>query len=349
LGYVSQINKRKVDINGTGSANQIVYKNGSNAASGDAGFTFNDSTNTIQLGDQHRFGTGTFTTAQRNALTSVATGTFIYNTTENKLNFYNGTVWVSIKSGLEATGGTITFSGGKTIHRFTGSGTFTVSSGSGDVEYLVVAGGGGGGSAGGSSTRGAGGGGAGGFRISSSFTVSSAPGVYTITVGGGGAGGPGGSRAPGAKGSNSVFGPLTSTGGGYGSTQEAGAGPGGSGGGSGNLGGTAGTGNSPPVSPPQGNPGGPGTGGVAAGSGGGGAGGSGVTGGAGGSGTANSITGSPITYAVGGSGGPPGSGGTGSAGTANRGNGGGGAGGTSGGVVAGGAGGAGVVIIAYPS
>ncbi len=46
--------------------------------------------------------------------------------------------------GFSATGGTITTSGDYTIHTFTSSGDFVVS-GSGEVEYLVVAGGGGGG------------------------------------------------------------------------------------------------------------------------------------------------------------------------------------------------------------
>ena len=45
---------------------------------------------------------------------------------------------------FSATGGTVTTAAGKTIHTFTGSGTFTVTSGSGTVDYLVVAGGGGG-------------------------------------------------------------------------------------------------------------------------------------------------------------------------------------------------------------
>jgi len=47
---------------------------------------------------------------------------------------------------FSATGGTITTSGGNTIHTFLTSGTFTVLSGSKSVNYLVVAGGGGGGS-----------------------------------------------------------------------------------------------------------------------------------------------------------------------------------------------------------
>ena len=45
---------------------------------------------------------------------------------------------------ITATGGTITTVAGKTIHTFTSYGTFTVTIGSGLVEYLVVAGGGGG-------------------------------------------------------------------------------------------------------------------------------------------------------------------------------------------------------------
>ena len=48
---------------------------------------------------------------------------------------------------ITATGGTITYSGGKTIHTFTSSGTFTVltAGAAATVEALVVAGGGGGG------------------------------------------------------------------------------------------------------------------------------------------------------------------------------------------------------------
>jgi hypothetical protein len=74
-----------------------------------------------------------------------------------------------------STGGTITTSGGYRIHTFTtvGSSTFTPS-GSGTVEYLIVAGGGGG------STWYAGGGGAGGL-LSGSTSVTATN--YTITVG----------------------------------------------------------------------------------------------------------------------------------------------------------------------
>ena len=46
---------------------------------------------------------------------------------------------------IDASGGTVTTSGGYTIHTFNSSGTFTVNSGSGNVEYLIIAGAGAGG------------------------------------------------------------------------------------------------------------------------------------------------------------------------------------------------------------
>ena len=61
----------------------------------------------------------------------------------------------------EATGGAISYSGGKTIHTFTSSGTFNTFSAISSVEYLIVGGGGGGAGANGSSD-GAGAAGAGG-------------------------------------------------------------------------------------------------------------------------------------------------------------------------------------------
>ena len=73
-----------------------------------------------------------------------------------------------------ATGGTITYSGGKTIHTFTSNGSFSVN-GSGNIEILVVGGGGGSGSYNG------GGGGAGGVKYSASTAVSSFS--YPVTVG----------------------------------------------------------------------------------------------------------------------------------------------------------------------
>src|ERR1035437_3616289 len=61
--------------------------------------------------------------------------------------------------GIVAGGGTKTHVGGFTVHRFTSSGTFHITSGSGTVYSVIVAGGGGGGSGFGFSPSGGGGGG----------------------------------------------------------------------------------------------------------------------------------------------------------------------------------------------
>jgi hypothetical protein len=205
-----------------------------------------------------------------------------------------------------ATGGTITYSGGYTIHTFT-SGTASFSpNGAGNVEVLVVAGGGGGGGG----TNGGhigGGGGAGGMISNSSFAVAQQ--AYSITVGAGGAGSTGSFGTVGGTGGNSVFSTLTGLGGGGGGpTLSGNGGSGGSGGGgsrdnNNNLGGTGLQPGS--ASGGLGNDGG--RGGVAnPAGGGGGAGGVGqstAAGGAGGVGVASSISGSLVTYATGGGGG----------------------------------------------
>ncbi|KKW33548.1 MAG: hypothetical protein UY79_C0020G0006, partial [Parcubacteria group bacterium GW2011_GWA2_53_21] len=265
-----------------------------------------------------------------------------------------------ISSGITATGGTITTSGNNTIYTFTSSGTFQVTAGSGNVNYLVVAGGGGGGNSNG------GGGGAGGM-LTGTTAVSAQS--YTVTVGAGGVSGEGGTAANGA---NSVFGAITATGGGGGALENGTGASGGSGGGAPGYCGAA-TSNVGAGTSGQGNTGGVGfcTSGVTYNGGGGGGasavGGAGVSGvsGAGGAGTSSSISGSAVTYAGGGGGGGyassssggaggggaggPTQGVAGTAGTANRGGGGGG-GGNAG---VSGAGGSGIVIIAatatYPT
>jgi len=261
--------------------------------------------------------------------------------------------------GTYATGGTVTYSGGYTIHTFTGNGSLGVSVG-GDVEYLVVAGGGSGGARA-DNNGGGGGGGAGGFRTGTGFAVTAQ--TYPITVGAGGAAAAPGNN-PGNKGSNSIFSTITSTGGGRGGAYSSDDdGTGGSGGGAGRNGGfkTGSAGNEGGFTPSEGNSGGD-AGNVSVAAGGGGAGAVGANGGgtgagAGGAGVASSISGSSVTYAGGGGGGADsignrgiggaggggnggydGSGG-GTAGTANTGSGGGG--GTAG------AGGSGIVIIRY--
>lgn len=275
-----------------------------------------------------------------------------------------------ISNGLTATGGTITYVGGYTIHTFTSSGTFVANS-AGNVEVLVVAGGGGGGG------RHAGGGGGGGVRTSDSLAITS--GNYSVTVGTGGAAGPYGGK--GGNGGDSIFSTITSTGGGGGGGYTGTAGTvdgasGGSGGGAAGAtglpggNGVAGSGNTPSTTPVQGYNGGASSAANYAGGGGGGAGAigsaaSGVLGGAGGRGMLSSISGFATYYGGGGGGagdgnvdGNGGAGGLGgggrgtgaynpaqgTAGTANTGGGGGGS-----RDQAGTLGGSGIVIIRYPS
>lgn len=284
-----------------------------------------------------------------------ATGMIRYNTTDNVVETYNGTVWIAV--------------GDQSV-------PYT-------VESLVIAGGGGGGSNYTVYDAGGGGGGAGGYRSSVVGESSGGGGpaesvitltprtVYTVTVGAGGAGAVTNVGGKGANGSNSVFASITSVGGGGGGTsansslpdQAAGA-SGGSGGGattwqSTNRSGGSGTTN-------QGYSGGDTnfTGTDYAGSGGGGAGAVGAAnindaGGFGGAGVSSSINGTATTRAGGGGGGyrsgsgsnggsggggAGGAGGNGTAGTVNTGGGGGGSAGTP---SNGAAGGSGLVIIRY--
>ena len=114
---------------------------------------------------------------------------------------------------ISATGGTKVTSPTIIQHFFTSPGTFSISSGSGDVEYLILAGGGSGGGIGdrgntpsavwpvGSPVTASGGGGAGGLLSSfpegpggpsptSAAAQPMTPGPYAVTVGSGGVGGP---------------------------------------------------------------------------------------------------------------------------------------------------------------
>lgn len=138
-----------------------------------------------------------------------------------------------------AEGGTVTTSGGFTIHTFTSSGTF-VANRDLDVEYLVVAGGGGGG------YNAGGGGGAGGYRSSVQGQLSGgnspaeprsivlSGSSQAVLVGAGGAGGGFGSTAGNAlSGSSSSFAEIVSVGGGRGAGNTLLSASGGSGGGGG--------------------------------------------------------------------------------------------------------------------
>ena len=155
----------------------------------------------------------------------------------------------------KATGGSVSFYNGKTIHTFINSGTFATTTdwSSADVEYLVVGGGGGGGSIIG------GGGGAGGYRTGTT-PIGAHPVSTSIQIGAGGngdGGGPGTTHANDAtNGTPSYFGtPITSAGGAKGANIYV-AGADGASGGGGGYGAAGGAGNDPPVSPPQGNAGG---------------------------------------------------------------------------------------------
>jgi hypothetical protein len=306
------------------------------------------------------------TTAQRPS--SPSNGMIRYNTTLNLLESYANGSWTNVAQAFIASGGTVVSSGGYKYHTFTSSGTFTVTSGTTSVDFLVVAGGGGGGS------RHGGGGGAGGYQTGSYTAVA---GNYTVTIGAGGVGAVKDTTGAANGGNSSVFG-TTSTGGGLGPgyTITTNPGNGGSGGGAANKGSGSFTGGSGTAG--QGNDGGDVTsgganwaaagGGGATTAGGGSTGGTGVSGGNGGTGS-NSVstwatatsTGDSGYYAGGGggsgshgngSGGSGGSGGGGDGvalnegnandGTVNTGGGGGGSRDYNGG-----AGGSGIVIIRY--
>ena len=304
-------------------------------------------TTSITVGDvklnAHSVSIGTTDTTGRNAGVSTATGELIYNTTTGAVEAYTGTRWETLTNVFAATGGTLdtTSRSGYNVHIFTSPGTFTVTSGSKEVEYLIVSGGGGGNF----STYTGGGGGAGG--VESGTTVVGA-GSYSVTRGAGGTASP--SDAFGARGGNGTASSVFSTSAGVQSDS-----PGVSYGqisGNNYSGGTSPAGN--------GAPGGGGAGAVGGDA-------PGNTGGTGGAGVSNSITGSAVTYGGGGGGGSentttapggPGGGGAGArtdinavAGTANTGGGGGGgrSGYFSGSYRASGAGGSGIVIIAYPT
>jgi len=325
----------------------------------------------------------------RNFGTHGQAATFVYvDSTKGWINVQNAedTETGITPSFYAATGGTITtVCTNFKVHTFTSPGTFCVSSvgneagGGSKVAYMVIAGAGGGGSAGG-------GGGAGGFREGKcsvhSYTASPlattglaicSTGGIPITVGAGGSGGT--SNATGGKGSNTIFGPITSAGGGAGKGHNVTPAPANINGGSGGGGGSSspsdvlpgGSGNTPPVSPSQGNDGGTGVhpaspAPVAGGGGGAGSAFSPLVDQNGGSGATTSINATPTVRAGGGGAGPNGNAGTGGAGsggtpgggpsgtapsgTANTGSGGGGGAPFSGSTV-GGAGGSGIVIIRY--
>jgi len=174
---------------GPGIANSISGTSKFYAAGGGGGSYQYPTTTTIGLGGSSIGGNGA-TMGLNNTPTSgvTNTGSGGGSATEASVsvggNGGSGVVIISYPTGsISATGGTITTSGGNTIHTFTSSGTFIVSPSS--VKVLVVAGGGGGGMDMG------GGGGGGGIVYNATFPVTKQS--YAITVGAGGNGAPAGS------------------------------------------------------------------------------------------------------------------------------------------------------------
>ncbi len=109
---------------------------------------------------------------------------------------------------MSATGGTVTTIGNYKVHTFTTSGNFTITSGSGRLDAILVVGGGGGGCG---SDQSSGAGGAGRVVYESPSTTKYTPGVYPVIVGTGGVG-----QATGASGLDSVFMNYAAPGGGGG-------------------------------------------------------------------------------------------------------------------------------------
>ena len=198
---------------------------------------------------QKAVGIGSYTTTQRDAIAYLQSGTLIFNNSTGTVQIWDGSVWSNLTEQFSASGGTKTTSGSKTIHTFTSSGTFTVTSNSANVRALIVGGGGAGGGQGGND--GSGGGGGGLVRFVTAIPVSSSPGSYPIVIGAGG--GATGSNTLGVDGSSSsAFGNTSPGGGGGGSespSPRAGR-PGGSGGGAGGYsGGGNATGTGDPGAP----------------------------------------------------------------------------------------------------
>ena len=124
-----------------------------------------------------------------------------FNTTTNKMEFYEGAGWRGLDGAVYATGGAVTEIDGYRIHTFTtvGNNTFIVTN-SGLVEYLIVAGGGGGGS--GQSNGGGHGGGGGGGVLTGTMWIPN--GTHNVIVGDGGNGGTYNGNS-GSNGDNSSF------------------------------------------------------------------------------------------------------------------------------------------------
>ena len=153
-------------------------------------FNLGDSTSATQL--------PVMTTTERIAMTGLSVGEMIFNSTTDKVEYFDGTKWYGITYDIPPT-----------------------------VQYLVVAGGGGTGTG-----TFSGGAGAGGYLESTTIVEKNTP--IPVTVGLGGTGATAGntySNVGVSNGQNSIFNTVTAVGGGFGSTYVKNSGSGGSGGG----------------------------------------------------------------------------------------------------------------------
>ena len=213
---------------------------------------FNTDEDSLEVWDSTEWqvvsGGGALPTWSTKPTSGLIVGLIGWNTTTSEVDVYDGSDWVSIEtaaatgggSALSASGGDNTYTPGDgyKYHVFTSDGTFTVASGTDDIEYIVLAGGGGGG--GGDVGCG---GGAGGYRANvrgfpsggganAEEAMSISPGSYPVVVGDGGQGS-NSSPSDADSGQDSSFNGITSLGGGGGASWGSGTGRvGGSGGGS---------------------------------------------------------------------------------------------------------------------
>ena len=183
--------------------------------------TFDDNNLTVDPNGTEKINGGS---GQRILSTEGLTLTLVYvDSTRGWQTVQDSTDTTAGSDYIIATGGTETTCGNYKIHKFTGPGTFTVTTNAVAapdrvVDYVVVAGGGGYGDHGGA-------GGAGGMRFAATHYTQPSPlkapaalpvsaQAYPITVGGGGA--KGSSPSQGANGNPSIFSTITSAGGGGG-------------------------------------------------------------------------------------------------------------------------------------
>ena len=127
---------------------------------------------------QKAVGIGSYTTTQRDAIAYLQAGTLIFNNSTGTVQVWDGSAWTNLTEQFSASVGTKTTSGSKTIHTFTGNGTFTVANNSTNVRAFIVGGGGGGGGRGGNDGSG---GGAGGYSGGGNATGTGDPGAPTDT------------------------------------------------------------------------------------------------------------------------------------------------------------------------